>query len=81
MPAISRDAAMIVKGTPAYYGNLSRVAMEFAVSTGNPAEFDAAEVYARAAVRTAVVFGLVPNHYPPTGRTSFPFPPTQTPTR
>ena len=43
------------EGSPEYYGNLCRVAVVFAVRTGNPAEFDAAEVYARAAVRAARV--------------------------
>jgi hypothetical protein len=33
----------------ARYGNLSRVAIQFYISTGNPAELDAAVCYARAA--------------------------------
>ncbi len=33
----------------ARYGNLARVAMDFHVSTGNPAELDAAVCYTRAA--------------------------------
>lgn len=37
----------------AYYGNLSKVAIRFAVSSGNRAEFDAAEQYARMAVTLA----------------------------
>ena len=37
----------------ARYGNLARVAIQFYVSTGNPAELRAAFVYARYAARYA----------------------------
>jgi hypothetical protein len=39
--------------TAAYWGNLARVAMQFHIKTGNPAELDAAYFYTRYAVRAA----------------------------
>lgn len=44
---------MATTNAPSYYGNLSRVALQFYISTGNPAELVAAYWYARYAARAA----------------------------